>query len=74
MSNAQFMNFADAGVKTGNGFVLVPVFEKEILDLVGKRGTMLSRIKARPAPGNPTRYFEKQHADKTAAFQDPHNL
>mgnify|MGYP000022120341 FL=1 len=74
MSNAQFMSFTEAGTKTGNGFIQVPVFEKEILDMVGKRGTMLSRIKARPATGNPTRYFEKQPADKTAAFQDPHNL
>lgn len=74
MSNAQFMNFEDAGVKTGNGFVLVPVFEKEILDMVGKRGEMLKRIKARPATGNPTRYFEKQPSEKSAAFQDPHNL
>lgn len=74
MSNAQFMNFEAAGVKTGNGFVLVPVFEKEILDMVGKRGEMLKRIKARPATGNPTRYFEKQPSDKSAAFQDPHNL
>lgn len=74
MSNAQFISFADAGVKTGNGFIQVPVFEKEILDLVGKRGTMLSRIKTRKATGNPTRYFEKQPAEKTAAFQDPHNL
>lgn len=60
--------------KTGNGFIQVPVFEKEILDVVGKRGYLLQRIKTRPATGNPTRYFEKQPSTQTAAFQDPHNL
>lgn len=74
MANAMFMNFGDAGVKTGNGYIQVPVFEKEILDLVGKRGYLLQRIKARPATGNPTRYFEKQPATKSASFQDPHSL
>lgn len=71
---AQFMNFADTLTKTGNGFIQVPIFEKEILDLVGKRGLLMQRITARKATGNPTRYFEKQPSEKKAAFQDPHAL
>ena len=68
------MNFEETGVKTGNGYIQVPVFEKEILDLVGKRGALLRRMKTKKATGNPTRYFEKQKSNKTAAFQDPHAL
>lgn len=74
MTQAQFINFSEAISKTGNGFIQVPIFEKEILDLVGKRGLLMQRITARRATGQPTRYFEKQPADKTASFQDPHNL
>lgn len=76
---AQFLKFTDAanavGVSyNGNGFVQLPIWDKMILDLVGKRGTMLSRIATKKATGNPTRYIEKQPATKTASFQDPHNL
>lgn len=71
---AQFMSFADAGLKTGNGFIQVPVFEKEILDLVGKRGYILQRMKTKKATGNPTMYFEKLPSTKSASFQDPHAL
>lgn len=74
MTQVKFMAFADALAKTGNGFIQLPIYEKEILDLVGKRGIMMQRIIARKATGQPTRYFEKQPATKTAAFQDPHAL
>lgn len=74
MATSKFMNFADAGLKTGNGFVIVPVFEKEILDLTEKRGYLLRRMQTKAATGNPTQYFEKQKATSTAAFQDPHAL
>lgn len=73
MGNARFLSFAD-GFKSGNGFVQLPIWEDVILDMVGKRGTMLSRIHTKKATGNPTRYVEKQKAEKTATFQDPHNL
>lgn len=74
MANSQFLSFADAGLKTGNGFVIVPVYEKEILDLTEKRGYLLRRMQTKPATGNPTQYFEKKAATATAAFQDPHAL
>lgn len=73
MSNAKFLSFAD-GFKSGNGFVHLPIWEDVILDMVGKRGTILSRIQTKKATGNPTRYVEKQKATQTATFQDPHAL
>ena len=73
MSNAKFLSFAD-GFKSGNGFVHLPIWEDVILDMVGKRGTMLSRIQTKKATGNPTRYVEKQKTTQTATFQDPHAL
>lgn len=73
MSNAKFLSFAD-GFKSGNGFVHLPIWEDVILDMVGKRGTMLSRIQTKKATGNPTRYVEKQKATQTATFQNPHTL
>lgn len=73
MSNAKFLSFAD-GFKSGNGFIHLPIWEDVILDMVGKRGTMLSRIQTKKATGNPTRYVEKEKATKTATFQDPHAL
>lgn len=70
-----FVNFADTVADAkGNGFIHVPIFEKEILDLTHKRGIMLQRIQTRAATGHPTRYFEKTARQATAAFQDPHNL
>lgn len=74
MSNAQFMNFESTGVKTGNGYIQIPMWEKQILDLVGKRGTLLRRMATKKATGNPTRYFEKRPSEKSASFQDPHAL
>ena len=71
---AQFMNFESTISKTGNGFIQVPIFEQQILDLVGERGMLLQRIPAKKATGSPTRYFEKQPSTKSAAFQDPHAL
>lgn len=73
--SSKFLNFAEVeGLGMGNGFIYVPVFEKEILDLVGKRGYLLQRMPTKPATGNPTQYFEKRAATATAAFQDPHDL
>lgn len=73
--SSKFVQFASVeGLGTGNGFIYVPVFEKEILDLVGKRGYLLRRMRTKPATGNPTQYFEKRAVASTAAFQDPHNL
>lgn len=74
MVQSKFLAFEDAIAKTGNGFIQIPMFEKEILNMVGKRGAMLQRIGTRKATGNPTRYFEKRAAKQTAAFQDPHAL
>ena len=69
-----FVSFANVADAMGNGFIHVPIFEKEILDLTHKRGLMLQRIQTREATGQPTRYFEKTQRQSTAAFKDPRNL
>lgn len=71
---AQFIEFETGVAKTGNGFIQLPLFDTIITDLTGKRGVLMQRIKTKRASGNPTRYFEKQAATRTAAFQDPHAL
>lgn len=73
MSNVQFMDFAGVGA-AGNGYIHVPIFEKEIFSLLGKRGVLFQRIKAKKATGHPTRYWEQLAGTSTAAFQDPHAL
>ena len=74
----KFMDFANAtgAAYTGNGFIQIPIWEKEILDMVGKRGLLMQRLATKKATGNPTRYFEKRYdaSKRGAAFQDPHAL
>lgn len=69
-----FLDFNAVVDKMGAGFVHVPVFEKEILDLTHKRGLMLQRIQTREATGQPTRYLEKTARQHTAAFRNPSAL
>ncbi len=76
---SRFMNFAAVTADyIGTGAVHVPVFETEIMDLTKKRGTLLQRVKAKPATGHPTRYFEKVAHTSKHQFIDPraidHNL
>jgi hypothetical protein len=74
-NEAKFVDFATTAADTmGNGFIHVPVFENEILDMTHKRGALLQRINAREATGHPTRYFEKTARMNSAGFVDPRNL
>jgi hypothetical protein len=57
----------------GTGAIEVPIFEKEIFDLVRRSSVALQRIKRSPATGHPHRYFE-QTAIATAASVDPRNI
>lgn len=57
----------------GPGAIEVPIFEREILDVVRRVSHALNRIKAKRATGHPHRYFE-QTAIATAAAVDPRNL
>lgn len=75
MESGKFIDFATAVADSmGNGYIEVPIFEKEITNLTHKRGIMLQRIVARPATGHPTRYFEQIARQNVAAFRDPRNL
>lgn len=69
------MSFAAATADyIGNEGIEVPVFEKTILDNTRKRGTLLQRVKAKPATGHPTRYFERVPHDSKHAFIDPRKI
>lgn len=58
---------------SGPGALEVPVFEREIVDIIRRTSPMLERIQDVPATGHPHRYFE-QLAIAAAAAADPRNL
>lgn len=58
---------------SGPGALEVPVFEREIVDLIRRNSIMLDRTEHVPATGHPHRYFE-QIAIATASANDPRNL
>lgn len=57
----------------GTGAVEVPVFEKEIMDIVRRSSHALQRVPQVPATGHPHRYFE-QTAIAQAQAVDPRNI
>jgi hypothetical protein len=57
----------------GTGAVEVPIFEKEITDVVRRSSVAIQRFPQVPATGHPHRYFE-QTAIATAAAVDPRNI
>ncbi len=57
----------------GSGAIEVPIFEREITDMVRRSDAFLQRIPRVPATGHPHRYFE-QLAIATASATDPRNL
>lgn len=57
----------------GTGAIEVPVFEREIMDVLRRSSIPLQRIKAVRATGHPHRYFE-QTALASGAAVDPRNL
>ncbi|CAJ0698795.1 hypothetical protein [Ralstonia holmesii] len=58
---------------SGPGALEVPVFEREIVDLIRRESVALDRTEHVPATGHPHRYFE-QIAIAQAAANDPRNL
>lgn len=58
---------------SGPGALEVPVFEREIVDLIRRNSVALERTPHVPATGHPHRYFE-QIAIATATANDPRNL
>ena len=71
---SRFMNFADGADFIGTGALYVPVWERNIMDMTRKRGTLLQRVQTKQATGHPTRYFEKLAHDSKAKFIDPRNI
>lgn len=57
----------------GTGAIEVPIFEREIMDLVRRESIVLQRIPHVPATGHPHRYFE-QTAIATGGSVDPRNI
>lgn len=70
---AKLMDLSAAADYLGTGAVEVPIFEREIMDVVRRHSLALQRIPSKPATGHPHRYFE-QTAIGAAAAVDPRNL
>jgi hypothetical protein len=70
---AAVRNLEAAGDYSGPGALEVPLFEREIVDIVRRTSPALERIRTVPATGHPHRYFE-QLTIATAAAADPRNL
>lgn len=70
---AKMMNLKAAADYLGTGSIEVPIFEREITDIVRRSSIALQRIEQVPATGHPHRYFE-QTAVAQAAAVDPRNL
>jgi hypothetical protein len=72
-AEARMIDLTAAADFLGPAAVEVPIFEREILDVVRRSSHALQRIKQKKATGHPHRYFE-QTAIATAAAVDPRNL
>lgn len=70
---AHAMSFQAAADLLAPGAIEVPIFEKEIFDVVRRSSLALQRFRSPRATGHPHRYFE-QTAIATAAAVDPRNL
>lgn len=55
------------------GAIIVPEFQKEILDLNRRAGVLARRIQYVPATGSPSRFFEET-AISDGQYTDPHNI
>ena len=66
---AEFINMQAAAVNDGmsTGALLVPEFQKEIVDILKRNSILGSRLSMVPAVGSPSRWFE-QTAIQTAQF------
>lgn len=73
VQSPNFITLHGAADFLGPGSIEVNKYQKEIADIVRRRGVFGQRIRETPATGHPSRYFE-QTAIATGAFQDPRNL
>lgn len=70
---AKVMSLAAAADFLGTGAIEVPIFEREIMDVIRRTSVTLQRVPQVPATGHPHRYFE-QTAIASASAVDPRNL
>lgn len=74
---ALFMDLHAAADFMGPGAIEVNRYQKEITDLVRRRGVFGQRIKQVPATGHPSRLFEQTDIaalSAGSAFVDPRNI
>lgn len=72
-AQAKVMDLRAAADYLGTGAIEVPIFEREITDVVRRSSFALQRFPQVPATGHPHRYFE-QTAIAVGASVDPRNI
>ena len=68
-----FLDLQGAADFLGPGALYVPEYQPEILDCVRRRGVLGQRIRATPATGQPSRYFEQTRI-VSGGFQNPRSI
>lgn len=62
----------------GNGAIEVPIFQREISDIVRRRGILGQRLEQfgayRPATGNPSRWFQQVALPNGQGYTSPQNI
>lgn len=71
VKNTRFVNAGAVADYNNSHYIELPKFQEGMLDLVDRRVTILNRIKALPATGHPTRYWEQTKIAKNAKFINP---
>jgi hypothetical protein len=73
-----YVNLSAAADYLGNGAIEVPIFQREISDIVRRRGVLGQRLEQfgayRPATGNPSRWFQQVALPNNQAYTDPRNI
>lgn len=75
--NTQFVDLHAAADYMGPGAVEIDLYQKEIFDIVRRRGAFGQRIVQVPATGHPSRFFEQTALPAPSAangFMDPRNI
>lgn len=73
-----YVNLSAAADYLGNGAIEVPIFQREISDIIRRRGVLGQRLEQlnlyRPATGNPSRWFQQTALPNNQAYTDPRNI
>jgi len=78
VNNLGYTSMEAAADYLGNGAIEVPIFQREISDIVRRRGVLGQRLETmgayRPATGNPSRWFQQSALPNNQAYSDPRNI